>query len=187
MEIKEEWKPVTGYEGYYEVSNLGRVKSLERLLHRGGGRGDKIEPPRFMTIMKNHWGYNIVALSKDGKQRRFMLHRLVAMAFIGEPPVGFNQINHKDGNKDNNTPQNLEWCNNAMNQKHAWQLGLNHSTDKLKVKIVQMDDSENVIQIWKGIQEASRVLKLSAGHIWACLVGRRKHCGGFKWKYYEIQ
>lgn len=102
MNIIEQWKPIVGYEGLYEISNLGRVKSLkygkERILKPGTDRG----------------GYLTVNIYIDGKRKMFRVHRLVAIAFIPNPE-GFEQINHKDEDKTNNVTLNIEWCSAKYN------------------------------------------------------------------------
>ena len=100
MEI---WKDIEGYEGRYQVSAWGRVRNAQT--------GDVITP------YKNHKGYLKVTLSKDRVRGKFRVNRLVAMAFIPNP-YDFPQVNHKDGNKENNSYTNLEWATNAMNAKH---------------------------------------------------------------------
>jgi hypothetical protein len=98
----ETWKAIDGFEGLYEISNLGRVKSL-----RSG---------RMMKPYDNGKGYQKVELSKDGKVERFYIHRLVAMAFIpNSRPLIDTLVNHKDENPGNNRVENLEWCNYNYN------------------------------------------------------------------------
>ena len=111
----EIWKDVVGYEGLYQVSNLGNAKALNFKNKRG-----------FNAILKNDIckGYHQITIYKNRKGNRFKVHRLVAFAFIPNPN-NFPQINHKDGNKENNDVVNLEWCTNSHNQKHAYLLGLN--------------------------------------------------------------
>jgi hypothetical protein len=186
-QFDEEWRDIPGYEGLYQVSNLGRVKSLPRNIIRC----DRKNYPHREVYLKfhiNQWGYYVVPLTTGlgtNKQKKHMVHRLVALAFIPNP-CNYSQVNHKDGNKSNNTPYNLEWCTNSMNQLHAWKNGLNRYTGKNDVKVVQMDDKENVIKVWNSMHEAERNLpKVHAAHIWGCVQGKRKSCGGYKWKYYE--
>ena len=113
-EIEEVWKPVVGYEGKYEVSNFGRVKSL----NVGGHGGVKI-----MKVRVTYRGYAYVDLAQNGKYKKENVHRLVCSAFK-RPPVGNEQVNHIDGNKLNNVPENLEWCTPSENIRHAFRTGL---------------------------------------------------------------
>jgi hypothetical protein len=118
MEQIEFWLPVVGYEGIYDISNLGRVKRLHAIRSRGRKTPDKIMKPR---VDKD--GYLKFTLQKNKKPKSFMLHRLIAFAFIPnieKKPV----INHKDGNKTNNSICNLEWCTVSENTKHAHNNGL---------------------------------------------------------------
>lgn len=112
--MKEEWRNVVGYEGYYQVSNKGRVKSLKRI-----DPNNHLVKERILTPNKDKYGYDYVGLSKYGKTKSYKSHRLVAKAFIYNPnnhPV----INHKDFNKDNNCVDNLEWCTVAYNNTHRF-------------------------------------------------------------------
>lgn len=120
--MEEKWKPVIGFEGQYEVSNKGRVRSLRRLVD--GKRGTKHY--RNGCILKPQTGskYAQVYLRVDGKQKWFYVHRLVAEAFIPNPN-NLPQINHKDENKLNNCVENLEWCDAKYN--------INYGTAKQRV------------------------------------------------------
>lgn len=122
MKAKEEWRPVVGYEGLYEVSNLGCVRSLDRYVDYKGivrFRKGKILKQSLTTT-----GYKKVTLcDKNHKRKHAKVHRLVAMAFIPKPK-NKNLINHKDGNPLNNRMENLEWCTYSENITHAYQNGL---------------------------------------------------------------
>ena len=116
-ELQERWAAVEGYEGYYEVSDKGRVRSLDRLV---GGRllkGKVLKPGAYPNK------YKYVFLRKDGDQRLFLVHRLVAVAFLLNKD-GLKIVNHKDGNKQNNRVENLAWCSNSQNQLHSARTGL---------------------------------------------------------------
>jgi len=108
--LQEEWRPVIGYEGQYEVSNSGRVKSLKR----NAQMGLYVTKPR---------GYLGVVLHNNGVRKAHFVHTLVAASFIGPKPKG-NFVNHKDGKKPNNVPLNLEYVTASENARHAWRLGL---------------------------------------------------------------
>ena len=125
MEI---WKQVDGYEGMYEVSNYGEVKSVSR--YTTGNRHRKLKE-KMLKKHENSFGYWLVALCKNGKAKDFRVHRLVAEAFI--PKVfGKPFINHKDGNPKNNNVDNFEWCTQKENIQHAYKTGLVKRHGKLK-------------------------------------------------------
>lgn len=123
---KEEWRPVSGYEGYYEVSNLGRVKSAAIFIRHDGNWaevGGYVKKIKIKNQNINRYGYKAIKLCKLGKCKTLLVHRLVALAFIPTDNPK-NQINHMDGNKENNTIENLEWVTAAENMQHAWATGL---------------------------------------------------------------
>lgn len=128
--MNEIWMPVKGYEGLYEISNLGRVKSLERRVYNpavlGDGNTRKV-PERIRKHNIQH-GYHCVALITDHKTKVFRVHRLVAEHFIGPQPTPEHQVNHIDGNKANNCVDNLEWVTPKENTQHAIQMGLRESS-----------------------------------------------------------
>lgn len=112
--MKEEWRDIKGYEGLYQVSNLGRVKSLEREIgHRYKGQTRTI-PEKVMHLCDNGNGYKVVYLRKDRKKQVKYIHRLVAECFINKP-IGKEYVNHKDYNTSNNSADNLEWCTQKEN------------------------------------------------------------------------
>lgn len=114
---QEDWKPIKGYEGKYEVSNLGRVRSLDRFVRSGRGNGLKILSGRFISPV-NTGGYLRVALRQMGSSSNFFVHRLVATAYI-DNPKNKRCVNHKDCNRQNNLVENLEWVTHKENSQHA--------------------------------------------------------------------
>ena len=124
----ETWKPVPGYEGRYEVSDLGRVRSVDvRVAYnhwRSGERLVRLKRGRQVATQHINSGYEIVHLHADNKRQAFLVHRLVAQVFL--PPADATlDVNHKDGRKDNNAANNLEWLRRSANHDHAVDLGLN--------------------------------------------------------------
>lgn len=109
---REIWKPVVGYEGFYEVSNLGRVKSIR------SGKGTYIG--RIVRGGHIYNGYAMVNLSKYGIPKFFTVHRLVAFAFLGNPPTPKHEINHKNLIRTDNRVENLEWCTHLENMRHSY-------------------------------------------------------------------
>ena len=140
----EVWKSITGYENYYEVSNLGRVKSLERIafspkLKRKRKLKEKILSPGIRCKCKgaSKTGYFFLVLNKEGKSKRFSIHRLVAKEFV-ENKYDKKVVNHIDEDTFNNTPQNLEWVTTKENCNHGTRnkrIGENHARCKFKEKV----------------------------------------------------
>ncbi|MED5492674.1 MAG: NUMOD4 domain-containing protein [Pseudomonadota bacterium] len=115
--MQEIWKPISGYEGLYEVSNLGRVKSLGRMRVTKGG-GKSWLPERIKAASSQREGYVSAHLYKNSKMSKRYIHRLVAEAFLANPN-SLPQVNHLDGDKANNAATNLEWCSASDNCRHA--------------------------------------------------------------------
>lgn len=113
--MDEEWRPIAEYEGWYEVSNLGRVR---RVRTGPGTRGGDV-----LALLRHNQGYHSVALCRDGKPRSHLVHRLVAEAFVGPCPAKWT-VNHKNGVKTNNRADNLEYCTRGENVAHAVRMGL---------------------------------------------------------------
>lgn len=130
--MKEIWKDIKEFRGLYQVSNLGRVKSIDRttIYNTGAIRTTK---GKILSIGKNKLGYSQVSLSKHDKQYSRRVHRLVAEAFILNPN-NKTQVNHIDGNKENNKVENLEWCTKSENELHAYKMGLKKSRKGILLK-----------------------------------------------------
>jgi hypothetical protein len=138
--VHEEWRPIPGFEGKYEVSSKGRVKSVDRIVERTcrwGVRSFRWTGRILSPVV--HKGYLVTKLGGD--KRQLGIHRLVAWAFIG-PQINGIVVNHIDGNKQNNTPENLEYVTNTENVRHAYRTGLldnrgekngNHRTKRKQV------------------------------------------------------
>jgi hypothetical protein len=124
MEESEIWKDISGYEGIYQISNLGRVKSLSRYTKNGGGVLC-LRKETFLTHSLSAKGYHRVKLYKDdGKiKHTFSIHKLVALSFL-DNSHNLPEINHKDGIKDNNRKSNLEWCTRSHNIRETYKLHL---------------------------------------------------------------
>lgn len=181
MEI---WKPVPGYEGSYEVSNLGRVRSVSRYTPTWSGKVFKKGTIKKQKEDKD--GYFKVWLSKNSKKKPFFVHRLVATAFLDNPdnlPV----VNHKDGNKKNNTVENLEWCTLSENTKHAFKIGLiKPSCRGTNKKVAKIDPATNeIISVYKSMSEAARENGITVQMISYCANGKNKTGKGFKWAFVD--
>ena len=122
MSTKEEWRPIKGYEGFYEVSNLGRVRSCDRREKHSDGHL-RMRYGKMLHSSIQDRGYAHVILHQNGNRKTHAIHRLVATAFIPNPE-NRTTVNHIDGNKQNNNFQNLEWVSPKQNTVHAVKLGL---------------------------------------------------------------
>lgn len=176
--ISEMWLPVPAYEGLYEVSNLGRVRSLPRF----GTNGKCVS----VDLCR---GYQRVNLWKNGVLTHKLVHRLVAEAFIPNPE-NKSQVNHIDGNKRNNNVCNLEWVTASENQIHARMNGLNPCVrnNSIHSKPVEMYSQEGeLIKVFPSAGEAERQTKISHCHISRCCAGKYgfKTAGGYVWKYHS--
>lgn len=181
--MEEIWKDVVGYEGYYQVSNLGRVKSIShRVRCRGGFR---TLPTKLMSPQTNNKKnfYYFVRLHKNGVAKPYFVHRLVAAAFI-DNPNNLPQVNHKDGNKRNNNVNNLEWCSASENMHHAFNVGLitANITHYRGVKAYRVKDNSFVGE-YKSQHEAAKILGLNVAHICSVLHNRCEHTKGYYFRY----
>ena len=145
---KEYWKPVIGYEGLYEVSNWGRVKSLERY-----NLSNCLRKGRILKQKQCKDGYKSVTLYKDGKRKIIFVHRLVAQAFIPNPN-NYPYVNHKDENKQNNIVTNLEWCDAKYNTNFG--TCIERRSKKKSKPVLQYDLEGNFIKEWKSTRECGR-------------------------------
>lgn len=180
--MKEQWLPIEGYKGLYEVSNFGEVKSLERFDSRGRHLKEKLLSP---VKIKN--GYLYVVLSKNGIKKPFTIHRLVYSAFVGEIPEGL-QCNHIDENKENNRVENL----NLMTSKQNNNWGTHNSRSAAaRSKPVEAIDkiTGRIVYTFPSIAEAERQ-GFCQGNISQCCRNCFKRQGnniykGFIWRYKE--
>lgn len=172
MEKKEVWKDIEEYEGQYQVSDQGRVRSLPNQTNKT----IRILKPQTLPT-----GYLYVILCKDGKVKHYYIHRLVAQAFIpNDDPEHKTQCNHKSEEKWLNTVENLEWVSAKENSN--WGTGKERSHQKRRKQIKQMDLENNVIKIWSSIYEAGQN-GFNIGSISSCCLGKRKTANGYRWKY----
>jgi hypothetical protein len=195
MDLKEIWKPVVGFEGYYEISSIGNLKRLagDVPLNRNGYKFSSYK--REEKILKshlNHKGYyhNSLFNFDGGVKNRFpvLIHRLVALAFLGEHPEGKEQVNHKNGIKTDNHYSNLEWCNNSENQTHARKSGLRPENKKGwdykgSMPVIQINLSNGeIINTFGSFEEAQRETGIDARNMRKVCNGLRKNAGGYFWK-----
>lgn len=187
MEI---WKDVKGYEGIYQVSNKGRIKSLSRY-ERGRNGKPCFRKEKILKGQVSQYGYRRIQLFKDSKVKFPGVHRVVAEAFIPNPE-NKPQVNHKDGNKLNNNVENLEWVTQSENMKHALELGLykpnvesaRKKANKVRLtKVNQYDFNGNYLRSFNSVKEAAKHVGVHQSGISNNLRGVSKSAGGYVWKY----
>lgn len=166
----EEWRDIENYEGIYQISNKGRVKSFKKHYNKNG---------KIIKAIRIKNGYYNVVLCVNGTKHKEYIHRLVAKAFISNPN-NYPFVNHKDENPSNNCVNNLEWCTQKYNMNYGSLLEKHKRESKA---ILQYDLENNFIKKWSSIASAERKLNISHCNIVACLKERRKHAGGYIWKY----
>lgn len=200
------WKPVVGYEGLYEVSNTGLVKSLNMYRNK---------EPRILALARRTDGYLKVGLSKNNITKQFVVHRLVAEAFIPNPN-NLEMVNHKDENKSNNNVDNLEWCSRSYNQLYSLKLhpernkkfaenfkGLSPWTQKgvahknIK-RVAIIDENNNIIKVFDNASVAGKELDILPSNIvQVCKlnaipnrnkqrqIGKKRRTGGYIFEFIE--
>lgn len=180
--MDEIWKDIVGYEGLYQVSNMGHVRSLFRY-------------KKVLKPLKASGGYYQVQLSNRKIIKSLLLHRLVACAFL-DNVNNLPCVNHIDGDKSNNKVTNLEWCTYSDNEKHSYsilkkrpvrsRLGMVGSKCYNHKHVLQLSENDEIINEFESRGEASRKTGASSGNIWSAMNGRRTYAGGYKWKYKNI-
>lgn len=187
--MEEVWKDIEGFEGWYQVSNLGRVRSVDRKYCRG----------IVLKPLKTQDGYHKIHLSKRRVQYSKLIHRLVAQTFL-KNDLNLPEVNHINGVKTDNSVENLEWVSHSENIKHSYRILGNKSPrsglfgkdnpifgkrgkDCKNSKMVQQIYNGNVVAEFYGTCEASRLTKVSQGNIASCCRGERMRAGGYMWRY----
>lgn len=183
--MEEIWMSIRGYEGIYEISNYGNVKSLAKTWFVGRKRTSYISKPDSIIYQKTDKdGYKFVLLRNNRNVRYFKVHRLVAIHFI-ENINNKREVNHIDGNKANNFILNLEWCTGLENTRHAKLNNLIKSGIDCSwiSPISQYSLNGDLIRDWDFIKQAAITLGLNKDCISAACSGIQKTSGGFIWKY----
>lgn len=183
----EIWKDIEGFEGIYQVSNLGRVKSCDRNVKCG--RGSKRMPSQilYQHVLSLHGGtYRQcqVHLWLNGEENKFIVARLVAKAFIPNPH-NLPQVNHKDEDPTNNHVDNLEWCTCAYNLAYNDGRARRAETRRKSYKrVLQIDNNDNVVREWESAIAAARGIGCALGSVSRVINGYRKYVRGFRfvWK-----
>lgn len=193
MQEQEIWRPVVGYEGWYEVSTLGRVRSLSRTI-LCNNRYEAFYKGKILSPTPNvRWRYMTLYLCKDGVRKRVRVHRLVAMAFLPNPD-NLPEVNHKDANRQNNRLDNLEWCDRKYNsnygdarKKQQESARKNKAYKRRPKRISQYSLDGTYLATYDTSYEAARAIghPNSGSNLRACARGNSGHqtACGFVWKY----
>lgn len=171
----EEWRDIPGYEGYYKVSNKGRIYSIPRIGANGHKYGGSL-----CAITSRYQTYLGACLCKDGKQRTYSVHRLVAIAFIPNPenlPI----VNHKDENPMNNNVENLEWCDQKYNAGYGTAIA--RRVIKQRIPIYQMTANGEIVKRFESMTRASLELGISMSVLTCACQGRNMLAAGYRWRY----
>lgn len=172
--MTEEWRDVVGYEGYYQVSTHGRVRSVDRFDDRGFHQRSCI-----LKSNDNGKGYRTVGLTKKSKGKRVKVHRLVAQAFIPNPE---NKpfVNHKDETRDNNNVDNLEWVTHKENINYGKHNEKVAKANSIPIKVIYQD---NTYEIWESATIFAKENGFQQAYISSALVGKYKKAYGLKIEY----
>lgn len=182
MNLTEEWRPVVGLVGYYEVSNLGNVRSISRKVRENSPKGGYFQEGRVIAKWKDEKGYCVAHLCRDGVSFNKYIHRLVAEAFIPNPdnlPI----INHRDENPSNNVVSNLEWCTAQYNVTYG--NAIQKRQDGTRKPIYQLDkDTKEIVKVWKWAGEIAKQYGCSKGRIFGWCEDYAE-AEGYIWCYAE--
>ena len=173
--MSEIWLPIEGYENLYEISNLGRVRSLERTVIKKNGVRRKVSG-KILKPRTNNSGYLMVRLYKNGIWRDFLLHRIVSTAFIPNPDKKL-QVNHLSEDKTNNSVENLEWCTAKENNNYGTKN--KRASEKLSKPVLCVE----LNQIFPSLTEAAKHFNVTQSNLGSVLAGRSKTAGGYHWEY----
>ena len=180
----ELWRTICGFEGYYEVSNTGKVRSVDRVIYDKNGKPRTLKGKEMkLTHTKGKYGngYMVVNLRKFGISEVSLIHILVAIAFIPNP-YNYPIVNHIDGNKTNNDVSNLEWTTYSYNNLHALH---NHLRKPKGTPVIQLTEDGDIIDVYTSAAEAERITGISARAISQCINLRIYSAGGFSWESYQ--
>lgn len=178
--IQEQWRDVVGFEGFYEVSNIGRIKSLPNKVNL---------KERILKKYIDNSGYEYVSLYKQNFNKKFKVHRLVALAFHENANASL-QVNHINGIKTDNRAENLEWLTAGDNQRHAFRIGLRKGKNgkhnpSFSGAVNQYDLNGNFIRQWECMRQIKKELNFDDSAISRHIYGNKNysHAYGFKWKF----
>lgn len=194
VKVTEIWKDIPGYEGYYQASSLGRVKSVDRPLYTSNHNGPYTTTlkGRVLKLFPKNNGYLKIILCKDGIQKTWYVHRLIALTFHSKKIDGF-QVDHIDAIRSNNYASNLRICTCSENHRNELTLPRIIANGKKgnaiaavlnQKKIAQKDSvSHRLIKIFESVRKASSDTSINYSCIRSAAQGRRKSAGGYEWEY----
>ena len=189
MITEEIWKDIPGYEGLYQASSLGRIKSCQKVLrYRNGKIVHRNE--RMMVLTKGFGQYLTVGLSKNDVKKLYNVHYLIAITFI-DNPNNLPCLNHKDEDKFNNSVENLEWCSYSYNTKYnnnmRKKIDTRNSNNSrgCEKQVYQYDLQGNFIKKWDSLKSIQRELGYKVSNISSCCLNKtyRHNAYGYKWSY----
>lgn len=179
--MNEIWKEIPGYEGYFEVSNLGNFRSKDRVI-KYKQSGLRNYPGKELKTEKMQDGYQRIVLMKEGIKKRYMCHRLVAEVFIPNPE-NLPQVNHKNGIRNDNTVDNLEWCTNLENQHHAYEVLGKTMKGKTNSRAVYCEELDRIFPSMRAAVEFLGNHACNEGIKKAIVANRSYH--GYKFSFVE--
>lgn len=183
--MKEIWKDIKGYENLYEISNIGRIRSKDRIVYQKNRWNNNISKfvykGKMLNIKIEEDKYVQVHLTKNNKQKRYLVHRLVAEAFIPNPE-NKSQVNHINCIKNDNRVENLEWNTPKENTQHAIK---NNRKIINAIKINQYNLEGKFIKQWNSMLEIAKEYNTTKQNIWLCCNHKknRKIAVGYRWEY----
>jgi len=177
--MKEIWKPIKNFEGFYEVSSFGRIRSIDRYVLYSNNKKYFHKGKILKSSYTNR--YEHVSLQKERKRITKLVHRLVAEAFILNKNK-YPQINHIDGNRRNNNYFNLEWTTQSENMKHAYRIGLQNQVKRSK-RVAQLSLDGDIIRIFDSTIQASKETGIERSWIRRICQGKLNRSYNYKWKF----